>query len=51
MRIPNTLHLEYVYVSEALLPEVAALPGVEVMGELHDFEFDEHGYLPKMHHM
>ncbi|MFM1651562.1 lactate racemase domain-containing protein [Brevibacillus sp. B_LB10_24] len=50
MRIPNTLHLEYVYVSEALLPEVAVLPGVEVAGELGDFEFDDHGYLPKMLH-
>ncbi|USG67430.1 nickel-dependent lactate racemase [Brevibacillus ruminantium] len=48
MRIPNTLHLEYLYVSEALLPEVAALPYVEVVGELEEMAFDEQGYLPKM---
>ncbi|MEJ8546947.1 lactate racemase domain-containing protein [Brevibacillus borstelensis] len=50
MRIPSTLHLEYLYVSEVLLPEVAELPHVEVVGELAELEFDEQGYLPKMLH-
>jgi hypothetical protein len=50
MRIPSTLHLEYLYVSEALLPEVAELPHVEVVGELAELEFDDQGYLPKMQH-
>ncbi|UFJ41410.1 nickel-dependent lactate racemase [Brevibacillus humidisoli] len=49
VRIPNTLHLEYLYVSEALLPIVAELPHVEVLGEPEEFSFDEAGYLPKMH--
>ncbi|MBO8163602.1 MAG: DUF2088 domain-containing protein [Brevibacillus sp.] len=49
VRIPNTLHLEYLYVSEALLTEVAALSHVEVLGEPEELLFDEHGYLPKMH--
>ncbi|MGG2480307.1 nickel pincer cofactor-dependent isomerase, group 22 [Brevibacillus borstelensis] len=50
MRIPSTLHLEYLYVSEALLPEVTELPHVEVVGELAELEFDDQGYLPKMQH-
>lgn len=50
MRIPSTLHLEYLYVSEALLPEVAELLHVEVVGELAELEFDDQGYLPKMQH-
>ncbi len=33
MIIPTTLHLEKVYVSEALVPELKARPGVEVASE------------------
>lgn len=47
VRIPNTLHLEYLYVSEALLPEIGSLPHVEVVGEAAEFEFDADGYLHK----
>lgn len=47
VRIPNTLHLEYLYVSEALLPELGSFPHVEVVGEAAEFEFDADGYLHK----
>jgi hypothetical protein len=32
VRIPDTLHLEELLVSEALLPEVAAHPNLELLG-------------------
>ncbi|MET3506336.1 lactate racemase domain-containing protein [Halalkalibacter oceani] len=44
MRIPNTLHLEELYVSESLLPEVEKLDNVEVIGQLKEMEFDGEGY-------
>lgn len=47
MRIPNTLHLEYLYVSENLLPELSGLGNIEIIGELEEMEFDECGYLTK----
>ena len=50
MRIPNTLHLEYVYVSEPLLPELAGLDHIEIIGEPKELEFDENGYFPKWNH-
>jgi hypothetical protein len=40
LRIPNTLHLEYFYASEAMLPELRARPGVEVLGPLREMRFD-----------
>lgn len=50
IRIPNTLHLEYLYVSETLLPEIADLKHVEVIGEPEEMVFDENGYFPKWTH-
>lgn len=47
IRIPNTLHLEYMYVSEALLPELSTLDFIEVIGEPEEMEFDENGYFLK----
>ncbi len=47
IRIPSTLHLEYLYVSEALLPEVQSLPHVEVIGEAEEMKFDKAGYFSK----
>jgi hypothetical protein len=43
MRIPNTLHLEYLFVSEALLPEMKELKHVEIIGEPQDISFDQNG--------
>lgn len=45
IRIPNTLHLEYLYASEALLPQIASRPGVEVIGELEAMRFGADGRL------
>lgn len=47
VRIPNTLHLEYLYVSEPLLSEIGSLPHIEVVGEAAEFDFDADGYLRK----
>jgi hypothetical protein len=43
--IPNTLHLEYMYISEALLEEVKMLQHIEVLGEAEELKFTEDGYL------
>jgi hypothetical protein len=45
MRIPNTLHLEHVEISEGLLEEARGHPGVQVEGELRDWSFDAAGTL------
>ncbi len=45
MRIPNTLHLEYLYASEALLPELRNRPGITIMGEPASMRFDHAGDL------
>ncbi|MFH5181793.1 lactate racemase domain-containing protein [Paenibacillus sp. TAB 01] len=47
VRIPNTLQLEYLYVSESLLPEIAGLPNVEIIGQAEEMSFDADGYLAK----
>ncbi len=45
MRIPNTLHLEHVEISEGLLQEAKSTPGLEIVGELRDWSFDAAGNL------
>jgi hypothetical protein len=40
LRIPNTLKLEYLYASEAMLPELRDRPGLEVVGDLQEMQFD-----------
>jgi hypothetical protein len=45
MIIPNTLHLDKLYVSEALVAELKTRPGVEVAGEAVALEFDAGGNL------
>src|ERR687893_994355 len=44
VRIPNTLHLRYLYLSENLLEEAIANGNVEVVEEATEMEFDEDGY-------
>src|ERR671917_1011709 len=44
VRIPNTLHLRYAYLSENLLDEALANGNVEVVGDAAEMEFDEDGY-------
>jgi len=43
VRIPNTLHLRHVYLSENLIEEALANGNVEVVGEAAEPEFDEGG--------
>jgi hypothetical protein len=45
VRIPNTLHLEYLYVSEGMLDEVLANAETEVAGDPEELRFDPKGYL------
>jgi hypothetical protein len=40
MIIPNTLHLDTLYVSEALLPELSARPDIQIAEQSLPFEFD-----------
>ena len=41
LRVPNTLQLEYVYASEAMLPELMERPGLEVVGDPEEMRFDD----------
>jgi hypothetical protein len=43
VRIPNTLHLEYAYLSENLVNEALEKGNVEIIGEATEPEFDENG--------
>ena len=45
VRIPNTLHLEYLYVSENMVDEALAHAESEVVGDPEDLRFDPEGYL------
>jgi hypothetical protein len=45
VRIPNTLHLEYLYVSENMVDEALADGEVEVVGDPEKLRFDGEGYL------
>lgn len=45
IRIANTLRLEYLYVSEAMLPELEKREGIEILEDAHPMNFDAHGRL------
>jgi hypothetical protein len=45
LRIPNTLHLEYLYASEAMLPELRNRPGVTLLTDPAPMRFDGQGSL------
>jgi len=45
MRIQNTLHLGDAFISEALLPEVTNLKGVQILGKPEPMRFDANGRL------
>ena len=45
IRIPNTLHLEYLYVSEAMLPELVNRPGINILTDPAPMRFDAQGTL------
>ncbi len=44
VRIPNTLHLEYLYVSENMVDEALANAETEVVGDPEELRFDREGY-------
>ncbi|MEL7649359.1 MAG: lactate racemase domain-containing protein [Sedimentibacter sp.] len=46
-RIKDTLSLSEMYVSEGLIHELRSNENVEIIGEVNDFEFDEHGNFKK----
>ncbi|MCL6457392.1 MAG: DUF362 domain-containing protein [Gorillibacterium sp.] len=45
-RIFSTLHLEHLYISEALLPEIAGLSDLEILGDPQPMVFDDNGNFP-----
>ena len=45
IRIKNTLEMEYIYVSEAMIDEVKSNPNLEIISELENLEFDSDGNL------
>ena len=45
IRIHNTLHLDEVYISEALLEEARKYPEIEILSDPEPFAFDESGNL------
>ncbi len=45
IRIPNTAHIEYIEISEGLLPLAKADPRLEILSEPYDLPFDEAGNL------
>ncbi|MEF3312991.1 lactate racemase domain-containing protein [Paenibacillus sp. GYB004] len=45
IRIADSLHMEYIEVSEALMDEAASHPNLEIVGELQELPFDEQGNL------
>jgi hypothetical protein len=48
VRIPNTLHINELYVSEPVFHELKGNPDIEVLEDLHEMNFDENGYLLPM---
>jgi hypothetical protein len=45
VRLPNTLHLEHIEISEAMLEEAGRHSGVEILGGARDWTFDAEGNL------
>lgn len=45
VRIPNSLHIEYIHISEALYEKAKTLSGIEILEEPKSMVFDEQGNL------
>jgi hypothetical protein len=45
IRIPNSLHIEYIEISESLLEKAKQIPDMEILDEAKDFSFDISGNL------
>ncbi len=50
VRIPNTLHLEHIEISEPMLEEASRHPQIEVLGEPRPWAFDAGGNLSDIGH-
>ncbi|WHZ03763.1 lactate racemase domain-containing protein [Neobacillus sp. YX16] len=48
VRIPNTLHIGELFVSEVIFNELKDKENIEVLEDLHEMKFDEDGYLLPM---
>ncbi|MBS4960402.1 MAG: DUF2088 domain-containing protein [Clostridiales bacterium] len=45
VRIKNTLEMGEIWVSENMIPEIKDIPGVKIIGEPEEFQFDADGYI------
>ena len=45
IRIPDTAHLEYIEISESLLPLAEKNPGIQILSQPYDWNFDANGNL------
>lgn len=45
IRIANSLHIEYIYISEALLEKAKTIPGIEILEAPQPFVFNDQGNL------
>lgn len=45
IRIPDTAHIEYIEISEGLLPLARENPNIEILSQPYDLPFDENGNL------
>jgi hypothetical protein len=50
VRIPNTLHIGELYVSEVIFNELKDKENIEVLEDLQEMKFDEDGYFLHMSH-
>ncbi len=50
VRIPNTLYLEHIAISEAMLDEASRHPAIEIVGEPKPWAFDADGNLTDLGH-
>jgi hypothetical protein len=48
IRIPNTLEINELIVSEALLPELEKNARIEIIGDVYEMDFDEEGNLKRV---
>lgn len=48
VRIPNTLHIGELFVSEVIFNELKDKENIEVLEDLHEMKFDADGYFPPM---
>lgn len=50
VRIPNTLHIGELYVSEVIFNELKDQENIEVLEDLHEMKFDDNGYFLSLEH-